>query len=293
MLQTLNNLLDRSVNLQPRWVSLLLLIPCLYLIGWLLAQVLNPFGLSANDLSLIGTLLSFLLFLVLMPRWIRIRWHERHPWRVLGLTGGPHPGHPSAWIALSKGLLWATLLLSLIVTPILIGSWGIWLGETSIDRCLNAGLLTVGVGTAEELIFRGWLLEELNRLIGSRRAVLGQALVFSLVHTRFNLGVASMLSLLIGLFLLGMALAARRLLDQGCLWGSIGLHGGLVGGWFLLQGGLLQLSPDVPAWLAGPGGLHPNPLGSLVAILALLLLLGRQLTAVASAARPVTGARKA
>ena len=101
-----------------------------------------------------------------------------------------------------------------------------------------------------------------------------------------------MLGLLTGLFLLGLALAVRRRLDQGSLWGCIGLHGGLVAGWHLIESGLLQLSPDVPVWLAGPGGLHPNPLGGAVAIAALFLLLVVQFTVVAKAARPVSGARE-
>jgi len=54
-----------------------------------------------------------------------------------------------------------------------------------------------------------------------------------------------------------------------------------VGGWFLLQNGLLQLSPDAPAWLVGPGGMSTNPLGGAVAISTLLGLLLLQRTAVA------------
>ena len=65
-----------------------------------------------------------------------------------------------------------------------------------------------------------------------------------------------------------------------------------MGGWFLLQSSLLQLSPDAPAWLIGPGGLNPNPLGGLVAAASLTVLLNRQVTALARAARPETGARK-
>ena len=145
------------------------------------------------------------------------------------------------------------------------------------DRIINALLLSLGVGLAEELIFRAWLWRELNERMSPAAALLIQALVFSLVHTRFNLGIGPMLGLLIGLFLLGLALALQRQLDGGSLWGCIGLHGGLVGGWFLIQSGLVQLSPDAPAWLVGPGGLSPNPLGGLVGIGGLLMLLAIQL----------------
>ena len=158
---------------------------------------------------------------------------------------------------------------------------------------VNALLLCLGVGCAEELIFRGWLWTELNQIIGTRLGALAQASIFSLIHTRFNLGLGAMSGLLIGLFLLGMVLAKQRQSDRGSLWGCIGLHGGLVAGWFLLQNGLLQLSPDAPSWLVGPGGNTPNPLGGVVGLISLLILLLIQRTAVAKAARPATGARNA
>ncbi|MAR07671.1 MAG: CPBP family intramembrane metalloprotease [Cyanobium sp. NAT70] len=270
-----------------------MLIPVLYGMGWIKAKCLTLIGLPTTSVSIVGTAFSFLLFVVVMPRWILVRWQVKHPWRALGLSGGGREGRTPFSIALVRGLAWALLLLSLIVGPILLGSWGYWLGDWSILRSLNALLLALAVGLAEELIFRGWLWEELNRLLGTNAGILIQAAIFSLIHTRFNLGAGPMLSLLCGLFLLGLILAVRRNLDRGSLWGCIGLHGGLVGGWFLLEKGLLQLSPDVPAWIAGPGGLNPNPLGSGIAITALLVLLWIQRTAFAKAARPDNGARNA
>ena len=154
-------------------------------------------------------------------------------------------------------------------------------------------LLCLGVGFAEELIFRGWLWAELNQMLGSRRGAVTQASIFSLVHTRFNLGLGAMSGLLVGLFLLGMVLARQRQSDRGSLWSCIGLHGGLVAGWFLLQSGLLELSPNAPSWVVGPGGNAPNPLGGAVGIISLLILLLIQRTAVAKALRPSTGARRA
>ena len=82
-----------------------------------------------------------------------------------------------------------------------------------------------------------------------------------------------MAGLLSGLFLLGLVLAFQRRRDRGSLWGCVGLHGGLVAGWFLLQNGLLELSPQSPSWLIGPGGHHANPLGGAVGIGVLAMLL--------------------
>ena len=76
--------------MQPSWLPTLLLIPFLYGIGWLLAQPIARPGWSAEDVSLLGTLLSFLLFLVVLPSWIQVRCIDiRHGGCVehpLGLT---------------------------------------------------------------------------------------------------------------------------------------------------------------------------------------------------------------
>ena len=286
LFRTLNSALDRLVLITPLWVPALLLIPALYAIGWIKAQLLTLIGLPPEAVSLVGTLFSFVLFLLLMPRWIRLRWGLRRPWRALGIRGSNNHGHPLMLSMLFRGLIWAVLLLALVVIPLLVGSWGSWRGDWSLRMALDALLLLFGAGMAEELIFRGWLWGELDRMVGPLGGLLAQAAIFSLVHTRFNLGVMPMVGLLTGLFLLGLALAVRRHLDQGSLWGCIGLHGGLVSGWFVLEKGLLELSPDAPAWLSGPGGLNPNPLGGAVAITALTLLLWRQRMDLVKALKP-------
>ena len=285
--------LNRFLLLQPVWLPTVLFIPLLYALGWLAAVPLTLLGLPTDQLSLTGTVLSFVLFLLVMPRCAALRWSEPRPWAALGIRGAKPQEQPAPAAALLKGLLIAAGLLMVITSVVLIDGSGNWRGEVDATQLTNAVLLCLGVGFAEELIFRSWLWTELQEMIGSRRAALAQASIFSLVHTRFNLGLGAMGGLLIGLFLLGMVLARQRQSDRGSLWGCIGLHGGLVAGWFLLQNGLLQLSPNAPPWLVGPGGHSPNPLGGLIGILSLLILLLIQRTAVANALRPSTGARRA
>ena len=239
---------------------------------------------SSSRLSLIGTVITFVLFILVLPSWARQRWNSRQPWLTLGLRS--RRGEASPGSCLLRGLLRSAGLLALICLPLLLGSWGRWLGELTASDAVNALLLCFGLGLAEELVFRGWLWGELNALSSPRTAVIGQAAIFSLAHTRFDQGVFPMLGLLTGLLLLGLILAVQRRLDGGSLWGCIGLHGGLVGGWFALRSGVLQISPSAPVWLIGPGGVHANPLGGLVGIIALCVLLWRQLTALARAARP-------
>ena len=289
MLQPLN----RFLLLQPFWLPTVLFIPLLYALGWLAAVPLTLLGLPAERVSLTGTVLSLVLFLALMHRWVAVRWSAEKPWAALGICRSNPQEQPAPAAVLLKGLLIAVGLLTLITSIVLIGGWGNWRGEMSATQLTNAVLLCLGVGFAEELIFRGWLWAELDQMVGSRRGAVAQASIFSLVHTRFNLGLGAMSGLLIGLFLLGLVLARQRQSDRGSLWGCIGLHGGLVAGWFLLQSGLLQLSTNAPAWLVGPGGSAPNPLGGAVGLISLLILLLIQRTAVAKAARPATGARNA
>ena len=75
-----------------------------------------------------------------------------------------------------------------------------------------------------------------------------------------------MLSILTGLFLLGILLSLIKLNDNNSLWGCIGLHGGLVGLWFISNNGLLSISKDSPKWLVGPGIINTNPLGGIFGI---------------------------
>ena len=280
----MTQLLDRFLLLQPAWLPTVLFIPLLYALGWIAAVPFTQLGLSADQVSLAGTVLSFVLFVLVMPRWAVVRWSALRPWAAMGICKSGSINRPTAAIGLLRGLLISAGLLTLITTVVLIGGWGRWLGHVDSSQMFNAALLCFGVGCAEELIFRGWLWMELNRFIGSRQGTVAQATLFSLVHTRFNLGLPAMIGLLTGLFLLGLVLASQRRIDHGSLWGCIGLHGGLVGGWFLLQNGLIELDPQSPTWLIGPGGSQANPLGGVVAITAFTLLL--QIESIIQRGRP-------
>ncbi len=275
-----------------RWIPTLTLFPLLYLIGWLFIQPIRlVFDIESYELvSLLGTLVSLFLFLVILPSWIRFRWNKCNSIQAIGLSG---QGREKALIFAFKGLAWALLLIGIVLTFVFVGSWGRWLGPISFDSLLYGLALGLAVGVAEEVIFRGWLWSELNQLLGPRWGILAQASIFSLVHLRFDIGFIPLLGLLLGLFLFGLVLSVRRRLDEGSLWGCIGIHGGLVGIWFLLNTELIQLSPEAPEWLVGVGGLTPNPIGSVVGISVLMAMLWRQITALEIARRPLRGARSA
>ena len=227
------------------------------LLQWLGA----PAGLEAS-LAAIPALAALLLSL---PPRLRRCWGEPRPWHALGVAA------PAEQLlkALLRGALKAVLLLALVSAALALAGQLSWMPRLNPGLLLNAVALGLGVGFAEELLFRGWLLGELSLLIGRQRALWLQAALFSLVHTRFNLPPLELLGLLIGLLLLGLALGLQRRADGGLIWGAIGLHGGLVAGWFVLHQGLVAIQPEAPAWLMGPD----NPIGGLIGWLGLVLLL--------------------
>jgi membrane protease YdiL (CAAX protease family) len=261
----------------PRWSGTLLYVPLLYGLGWLLARPLGSFapGLRPDQVDLAGAVVALVLLLLTLPLRLRRAWGESHPWRTLGVRA-PLPALLGTF---GRGLLRALALLALVVVALLAWGGARWIGPAGLDggEVLNALALLLGVGFAEELVFRGWLWGELRLQMAARGALLLQAAVFALVHPWSQAGGLGAVGLLGGLLLLGLNLALVRRDDGDVLWGAVGLHGGLVGGWFALQAGLLELLPGAPPWLAGPGGSQPNPIGGLVGWIGLggLLVLRR------------------
>ena len=129
----------------------------------------------------------------------------------------------------------------------------------------------MGIVFAEEIIFRGWLMEEMVLLFGLRKGMIFQSTIFSLAHYRSDIGLLALIHFLTGLFLFGIVLTLRRIIDRGSLWGCIGLHGGLVGIWYLLDSGMVRFSIDTPYFLLGPSKDMVNPIGSVLGITILLI----------------------
>ena len=110
----------------------------------------------------------------------------------------------------SKGFLTAVGLISCVLIPILCGHWITFVDPLDFTYLVNAILLGLVVGFAEELIFRGWLLNEANLFLGPISSISFQAIFFSLSHIiaflKSGLGVFELIFLLFGLFLLGLML---------------------------------------------------------------------------------------
>lgn len=260
-----------TISRPGSWLGTLIYGPLLYAAGWLLTRPLALVvpSLRADQLDLGAALVALGLLLLSLPSRLRHRWGVTAPWQALGVR-------PTSWQqlgqAIAAGAAEALLLLGPIVALMLMSGQARWQNQLDAGLTANALALGIGVGFAEELLFRGWLWGELQTMVGPRPAQLAQAAVFALVHPWGRHGLAG-LPLLLGLLLLGLLLASRRRADSGCLWGAVTLHGALVGGWFAIQQGGLAFHETAAGWLWGPGLPQPNPIGGLPGLVALAGLL--------------------
>ena len=125
--------------------------------------------------------------------------------------------------------------------------------------------MAILVGFSEELLFRGWILNELDRSYSAVMALLINALLFSGLH--YVKPVSEMIRTLPqfpALFILGTILVQARRLEKGQLGRSIGIHAGLIWGYYIVKvGGLVENSDQVSSWVTGIDG---NPLAGLIGL---------------------------
>ncbi|MBM0743029.1 CPBP family intramembrane metalloprotease [Phormidium sp. CLA17] len=151
-----------------------------------------------------------------------------------------------------------------------------WQSPTAIfPKILLEGLLvSVAIAFAEELLFRGWLFDELQRDYTPLGCLWINAIAFAVIH--FNL-LAFPSLLCLGIALVWTKRASyepsgkdyrgfKRL--RGRLGLPMGLHAGLVFGNYLLEvGKLIQYTDRVPVWVTG---INRNPLVGLMGFLFLV-----------------------
>ncbi len=158
----------------------------------------------------------------------------------------------------------------------LIEGWLGWLlwqkPQIFLPQLIIEGLVVaLGYGLAEELLFRGWLLDELQRDYRPRVALWVDALVFALLHFIKPLPeIVRTMPQFAGLVLLGLALVWAKRAGGDRLGLPIGLHAGLVWGIYIINvGQIVQYSGQIPAWVTG---IDQNPLAGLMGLLFLGLI---------------------
>jgi len=222
-----------------------------------------------NTGSTVTIVILYLEFLGLLQIWGRGVYRRPQPLRAYGLDFSRR-NLQALLVGLGVGCL---SLAGLFGLETLLG-WIIWQPPAlSLWRTLGEGLIVaLGVGLAEELVFRGWLLDELERDYRPTSALWISSLLFALLH--FIRPLAMVLQTwpqFLGLVLLGLLLVSAKRWARGRLGLPIGLHAGLVwGNYVLTVANLVAYSGQVPAWVTG---INRNPLAGAMGLLFLLGLL--------------------
>jgi uncharacterized protein len=245
-------------------VLVLLWLPGLALIYGVMAttQNLEDPG-TKNLLSILTMGLLSIEFLVLLPWWGRQVYQHPNLYYRYGLV-----------ITRKNGLLLLMgLAIGIGITFCLFATQGIcgWLTWKSSSlplwQLIAEGAATAfGVGLVEELLFRGWMLDELEQDYQPQVALIADAGLYAGLH--FLKPIAVMIHSLPefpGLCLLSTVLViAKR--QQGNLLGmSIGLHAGMVWAYYIVNvGNMVEYSGRVSDWVTGING---NPISGLLGLL--------------------------
>lgn len=242
-------------------------------LAWPLYRLSAQGRLPGGDL--IPTALLYLVFVALLTPWERRVHRNRYPWGAMGFTGAAR-----LWQGLWQGGVIGVASIGLLVLVQVGLGWALFdpssfASGQLIPIVLTGALAALAVGWSEELLFRGWLLRELEQGCAPGLALVINSLIFALAHFIKPLDVMiAMLPQFLGLLILGMILVwARRIAlrpvpRQTSLGPAVGLHSGLVWGYYVLNvGGLTQETGRVPDWVTGLDG---NPLAGIVGLILLL-----------------------
>lgn len=146
--------------------------------------------------------------------------------------------------------------------------WLVWQrAAVFLPQVISEGLIIgFGIGFAEQLLFRGWLLDELQRDYRPRVALWVSALVYALLH--FIKPLTEILRTwpqFPALLLLGLTLVWAKRSCSSRLGLPIGLHAGLVWGYYIINvGELAEYTGRVPDWITG---VDRNPLAGIMGLL--------------------------
>lgn len=221
-----------------------------------------------NTVTLVTLVLLYSEFMVLLWFWDRKVYQKDQPFKSHGLVGTRANG-----VDLLRGLSFGLLcLISLFIFEDWLG-WLTWQPFTQLSpRIVLEGFgVALGVGFAEELLFRGWLVDELQWDYSPKVALWTSSTLYALLH--FIKPLAEILRTLPsfpGLLLLGLTLGWARRSRQGILGLSIGLHASLVCGYYIVDvADLVRYTGQVSVWITG---VDQNPLAGAMGLLFLSLI---------------------
>ncbi len=223
---------------------------------------------DANLVSILTMVILYVEFIFLLKFWGKQAYHQPQILRHYGLE-----------ITRRNGVeLLCGLAIGIINITILFGiqgflGWLVWQQPKIflLQIILEGLIVSLGVAFAEELVFRGWLLDELQRDYKPSVALRIDAVAFATLHFIKPLeAIIHTLPQFPALVLLGLTQVWGKGWRRGRLGLPIGLHGGLVWGYYIINvGGLIKYSGEVPDWVTG---VNNNPLQGLMGVLFMSVL---------------------
>ena len=263
--------LMRSLASLKRFPAPVRVILFLLILGLCWAPFALPILFLVNDTNLQSLLtmpILYLLFVGLLQIWNPAVHSENQPLKRYGLRS-----LNLNFRNLFSGLLvaWGFVLILFFFQGDM--GWVQWFNPSpGLSKIvLESLVVSLAVGFAEELLFRGWLLDELERDYSKGTATIACSAVFAISHfiRPWDQFIAGWLTFP-ALFILSITLIWAKRSTQGRLGLSIGLHAGLVGGYYILNvGNLIKPVSSVPTWLTGMNG---NPLASISGMTALITI---------------------
>lgn len=223
---------------------------------------------NPNTVTILAMGLLFVLFLILLKFWSEFVYQQPDFLQFYGLEWTFHNSRD-----LLKGLaigFW--FCWGLFILEGLLGWLQFKTPSVTLLRIISEGLLSaLGISLAEELLFRGWLLAELQRDYSPSTVLWSDASIFALLH--FCKPIAEIIRTFPqfpALILLGLTLVWARRAHRNRLGICIGIHGGLVWSYYILNvGQLMEYSGKVSPLITGIDG---NPLAGVMGLLGLGLL---------------------
>lgn len=258
-----------------RMISFLLVLLLLWLPGLALiylvmgkTQNLEDPGIK-NLLSILTMGLLAIEFIALLPWWGRKVYQHPNLYARYGLVFTRQNR-----LLLLKGLaIGSSFAFALFITQGLFG-WLTWQSpRLPIPQLILEGSATaMGTALAEELLFRGWMLDELEQDYSPKISLIAGAGLFAALHflKPIQLMIESFPQFP-GLCLLGIVLIIAKRQNRDLLGISIGLHAGMVWAYYIINvGGIVKYSGRVSDWITGING---NPLSGLLGLIFLSILI--------------------
>ncbi|ELS02261.1 CAAX amino terminal protease family [Xenococcus sp. PCC 7305] len=263
-------LLDKLHLLKTKsvWLRLIGFLVCLLIIWLPLAIPLNSILTGDRNLATI-IIMSLLLvdFIALQKLWGKYVYQQPKIFTSYGLVANRlNFIELFSGLAIGVGVCWSLFFIEAILGWVTINPI-----ELSLVRIIIEGFISaLGIGVAEELVFRGWLLKELEQDFSKNKSLWLNSLIFALAHFIKPLGeIIRTFVTFPAYIILSSALVWAKWSKRDRLGIAIGLHSGLVWGYYILNvGNLLTYTEQVPDWVTGIDG---NPIAG---ILGLIFLTG-------------------